>query len=66
MNCKLTWRLWHDCFVFLFHGYMRRHDVRLDLNFIPPMPYCYVCNTFQGHNQQRPQPSEEAERDSKS
>lgn len=40
---NLTWRFWHDCFVFLFHGAMRRHSVYLDLRYKPPKPNCHEC-----------------------
>ncbi len=42
-GCKLTWHTLHDYFVFLFHGTMRRHEVWLDLNLVPPRVFCKDC-----------------------
>lgn len=40
---RMTWRWWHDCFVYLLHRAFTRHQVVLDCNYEPAKPVCRTC-----------------------
>lgn len=40
---KMTWRWWHDCFVYLLHRLFTGHEVGLDLKWEPAKPICKTC-----------------------
>lgn len=40
---KMTWRWLHDCFVYLLHRMLTKHEVGLDLDYEPAKPVCLTC-----------------------
>lgn len=40
---KMTWRWWHDCFVYLLHRMLTGHRVVLDWKYEPAKPVCATC-----------------------
>ena len=47
----LTWRFFHDCFVFLLHGFLRpSHQVVINPGFIPAKPICITCEEKKNHD----------------
>ena len=39
----MTWRLWHDCFVYLLHRLFTGHQVGLNRDYEPVKPVCLTC-----------------------
>ncbi len=39
----LRWAYIHDLFVFWLHGKLCGHEVRVDIEFWPPRPFCSSC-----------------------
>ena len=49
MIMRMTWRWWHDCFVYLLHAALwrikgQKHEVVLDATYEPPKPMCRTCH----------------------
>jgi hypothetical protein len=40
---RMTWRWWHNCFVYLLHGLLTRHEVVVDVAYEPVKPICRTC-----------------------
>jgi hypothetical protein len=40
---RMSWRWLHDCFVYLLHRALTRHEVALDFAWEPAKPICKTC-----------------------
>lgn len=39
----MTWTWWMDCFIYLLHGLLTKHEVVVDLAYVPVKPSCRTC-----------------------
>lgn len=39
----MTWRRWHDRFVYFLHGLLTGHKIAQDARYDPPRPGCLTC-----------------------